>query len=154
MFRKSIHISFAGGLMIMLAALSVTAEKAAAQTAEKVPASINPKIMQFNPKDLKIEYLAPSDKVITQESLTADSLKLVKYIDIYNKRQATPDGWVGKSSTAEDAYSMINDKYENFLIDKVRYFVSTGQIPKPPLPPPGETAQMKLGRDSMFAFPQ
>jgi len=142
--RKAAQPAFEGNFL-RGAATTVAAIFTSLGMHAQAPASINPKILQFNPKDLKVLYLAPGTKAVTQEGLTADSLKLVKRIELFNTLQATPNGWDGKGITPEKVYSMINDGYESFLIDKVRYAVSKGEIPKPPTPPPNEVAQMKLG---------
>jgi len=128
-------------LVIFCMTVCLAAGGYAQQTDKAAPDSISLKILQFNPKGLTIDYLAPSDKVITQEGLTQDSVKLAKRINLYNKTQATPNGWEGKPVTAEEFNRGINYAWENFFIDKIRYYVATKQIPKPSDVPPKDLAQ-------------
>lgn len=140
------------GLTALFISIGAHAQSTAAKIAEKAPEFIDPKILQFNPKGLNVVYLAPWEKAITQESLTSDSIKLVKQINTYNKFQSIPNGWDGKGATPEKAYKIISDSYDNFLVDKVRYFVTTGQIEEPPnnaiVANVASGTQLKLGERS------
>ena len=120
--------SLAKGIMAVLVAMFMTVGVHAQTTAAKAPSTINPGCVQFNPKALRVEYLAPYTKEITQESLTQDSLNLVKRINLYNKTQATPNGWDGKPITSEQFYKSVMSSVYDFMLDKVRYYVAKGEI--------------------------
>jgi len=128
-FESNFARIFFTGLTALFISLGAYAQSAV-KVAEQIPKSFRMSAMQVDPKDLKVLYLKPGN-IVTQEQLTADSLKLVKQINTYNKFQSIPNGWDGKGATPEKAYKIISDSYDNFLVDKVRYYVATGQIPKP-----------------------
>jgi len=145
--------AFEGGLKTWLMAgmLAIApSQKIAAQAAAKAPESINPRVLQVDMTKLNVEFLRPWEKQVTQAQLTADSTALVRQINTFNRFQSTPNGWEGRGATPEEAHRLINHNLENFVVDKIRFKVATGQMPPPPRDPVSagvaDGVQMKLGR--------
>ena len=141
--------SVATGIAALAISLTMHAQSTANQVAKLAPDSIPAKVLQFNPKNYKVEYLAPWTKTITAETLKQDSIKLDNMRKTYNAFQSIPNGWDGKGTTPDRAYQIFYTNWKTYFIDKFRYAVDTGQIPKPSSILPEGVApgtQLKVGK--------
>jgi len=50
---------------------------------------------------------------------------------LYNLNKHNPKYWTEAGVTPQEAYKMVYSVWEDFFVDKIRYYVTTGQIKKP-----------------------
>jgi len=115
-------------LTLLGMSIGVHAQSTDTQVVNVAPDSISTKILQINPENFNIEYLAPWTKKLSSTQWKKDSADLHGLLDEYNLNRNIKKFWIDIGMTPEEAYKMIIDDWKALFVDKIRLAVVDGQI--------------------------